>query len=193
MLLPMTSTILCAALLLPRLPPHARRAEAPRATEVPPPQPAEPPTEALADLRGALLNEEEKVTVTYSGSAASRERRVRRTRRPNKEERWQRSPEPAGYRRMSAFCTCDAIDLEEAITALTAFSSFGERLSITSYTDVVHCRFLAAPEDEKKVVRDAFLFPCARPRRLLPTRRRPGWPSLPRLDMSSAPAAQTAR
>ena len=96
--------------------------------------------------------------------AASRERRVRRTRRPNKEERWQRSPEPAGYRRFSAFCTCDAIDLEEAITALTAFSSFGERLSITSYTDVVHCRFLAKPETKnEKVVRDAFLFPCTRP------------------------------
>ena len=51
--------------------------------------------------------------------------------------------------------------------ALTAFSSFGERLSITSYTDVVHCRFLAKPETKnEKVVRDAFLFPCAR--RLLP-------------------------
>ena len=64
MLLPMTSVVLCAAMLLPRLPQGARRAEAPRATEAPVPK----PTEALADLRGALLNEEEKVTVTYSGS-----------------------------------------------------------------------------------------------------------------------------
>ena len=64
MLLPMTSMVLCAAMLLPRLPQGARRAEAPKATEAPAPK----PTEALADLRGALLNEEEKVTVTYSGS-----------------------------------------------------------------------------------------------------------------------------
>ena len=64
MLLPMTSVVLCAAMLLPRLPQGARRAEAPKATEAPAPK----PTEALADLRGALLNEEEKVTVTYSGS-----------------------------------------------------------------------------------------------------------------------------
>ena len=85
------------------------------------------------------------MTVSFIGTAASRERRVRRTVRPNKEERWQNSPEPAGYKRMSAFCTVDSINLEDAIDRLTGFSSFGERLSITSYTDVVHCRFFTKP------------------------------------------------
>jgi uncharacterized Rmd1/YagE family protein len=109
-------------------------------------------------LSGPVLNEEMRVTVSYSGSAASRERRVRRTRRPNKEERWQSSPEPEDYRRMAAFCTFDTIDLEEAITALTNVSAFGETISITSYTDVVHCRF-EATQPGGVVLRDAFLFP----------------------------------
>jgi uncharacterized Rmd1/YagE family protein len=109
-------------------------------------------------LSGPVLNEEMRVTVSYSGSAASRERRVRRTRRPNKEERWQSSPEPEDYRRMAAFCTFDTIDLEEAITALTNVSAFGETISITSYTDVVHCRFKAT-QPGGVVLRDAFLFP----------------------------------
>ena len=114
--------------------------------------------------------------ITYSGSAASRERRVRRTRRPSKEERWQRSSEPAGYSRMSAFCTFDSISLEESISVLTGFSSFSERVSITSYTDVVHARFTSAPRltssvdtkapssprtpaSDGRECRDAFLFP----------------------------------
>ena len=121
-----------------------------------------PPGTKLSDLSGASLNEEERVTVTYSGSAKSRERRVRRTRRPNKEERWQTSSEPVGFRRMSAFCTADTINLEDAVQALTGFSSYGERLSITSYTDVVHCRFQKQSElplSEPPVIRDAFLFP----------------------------------
>lgn len=122
------------------------------------------PVHMLAEIEpapgfsGPVLNEEERVTVSYSGSAASRERRVRRTRRPNKEERWTNSPEPEDYRRMAAFCTFDSIDLEQAITVLTNFSSFGERLSITSYTDVLHCRFFSSAKPDA-TIRDAFLFP----------------------------------
>ena len=81
--------------------------------------------------------------------------------------------EVEGYRRMSAFCLVDSINLEESITALTSFSQFGERLSITSYTDVVHCRFFAEPSGTAGTgeagtgnigsgdsgIRDAFLFP----------------------------------
>lgn len=59
---------------------------------------------------------------------------------------------------MAAFCTFDTIDLEEAITALTNVSAFGETISITSYTDVVHCRF-EATQPGGVVLRDAFLFP----------------------------------
>ena len=157
--------------MLPRLPSPFPRRNVPAITcvEVPP----TPDEKLLAELAGASLNVEERVIVTfetevtYSSSAASRERRVRRTRRPNKEERWQKSPEPEGYGRMSAFCTADSINLEEAITALTGFSDFGERASITSYTDVVHCRFLSQPvaadpsasAPPPTVTRDAFLFP----------------------------------
>ena len=60
--------------------PAVRRAPCANPSAVVAPEP--PPPEPLADLSGATLNEEQKVTVTYSGSAASRERRVRRTRRP---------------------------------------------------------------------------------------------------------------
>lgn len=139
-----------------------------RTPRVPMKMQSSPPTpspltseEVLADLSGARLNEEERVTVTYSGSAASRERRVRRTRRLPKEERWQRSVEPEGYRRMSAYCIVDSINLEDAITVLTSMASFGERVSITSYTDVAHARFTeVGGPTAVPYVRDAFLFPC---------------------------------
>ena len=138
-----------------------------------PPSPSSEPIPAeLADLSGALLNVEERVTVSYSGSAASRERRVRRTKRPSKEERFNLSPEPAGYKRMSAFCTADSINLEEAISTLTnerfvTDRPLARRLAITSYTDVVHCRFFSQPNPDAQanateIIRDAFLFPCAR-------------------------------
>ena len=118
---------------------------------------------------GAMWNEEQKVTVQYLGGAASRQRRVRRTRRPSPEERWRLSAEPAGYRRMSAFCNFATINLESAMELLASdarFRAFGERMSITSYTDVVHCRF-SSPEGSvasagsvtSAGVRDAFLYP----------------------------------
>ena len=162
--------LLATSLLLPRLP-QLRRAPAPQLAA---PAVEFSNTSTLGDLYGVELNEEERVTVSFLGSAASRERRVRRTVRPNKEERWQNSPEPAGYKRMSAFCTVDSINLEDAIDRLTGFSSFGERLSITSYTDVVHCRFFTKPMPQfpslgdetmpppavqQPSIRDAFLFP----------------------------------
>ena len=93
----MAFSLLCVgALVLPRLPSPFPRRNVPAITcvEVPP----TPDEKLLAELAGASLNVEERVMVTfetevtYSSSAASRERRVRRTRRPNKEERWQKSP-----------------------------------------------------------------------------------------------------
>ena len=117
-------------------------------------------------IGGAVLNEELKVTVQYLGSAASRQRRVRRTKRPPPDERWRLSVEPAGYMRMSAFCNFRAINLEDLIDLLegdVSFRRFGERVSITSYTDVVHVRFVS-PEIAlngvtPRLIRDAFLFP----------------------------------
>lgn len=122
------------------------------------------------DADGAVLNFEERVSVYYSGGAKSRERRVRRTRRPNREERWQLSPEPSGYRRMSAFCNVDSIDLERAIESIMTLNKYGRHLAIKSYTDVVHCRFfwkknLTDAEIENMTlmaqydIRDAFVFP----------------------------------
>ena len=98
------------------------------------------------EIGGVVLNEEMQVTVQFLGSAASRQRRVRRTRRPPPEERWRLSAEPAGYRRMSSFCVFDTTNLEELVDKLAGdvgFRQFGERISITSYTDVVHCRFVS--------------------------------------------------
>lgn len=117
------------------------------------------------EIGGAVLNEELYVTVQYLGGAASRQRRVRRTRRPPPEERWRLSAEPAGYLRMSAFCNSSTISLQESIDLIASnvgFRRFGERVAITSYTDVVHCRFTTPPlsDSEQPVVRDAFLFPC---------------------------------
>ena len=40
------------------------------------------------ELGGAILNEDARVTVTYSSGAQGRTRRVRRTTRPTVEERW---------------------------------------------------------------------------------------------------------
>ena len=40
------------------------------------------------DLGGAIMNEENLVTVSYSSGAQGRTRRVRRTTRPPLEERW---------------------------------------------------------------------------------------------------------
>ena len=109
-------------------------------------------------LYGSNALEQERVSVMYSGSAASRERRVRRTRRPPKEERWATSVEPEGYGRFSAFCNFDSISLDDSIQLLTRdpkFAAFGDRLSVTSYTDVVHCRWT----DTEGEYSDAFLFP----------------------------------
>ena len=115
------------------------------------------------EIGGVVLNEELKVMVQYLGGAASRQRRVRRTRRPPPEERWRLSAEPAGYQRMSAFCNYATIDLEAAIDLIAsnqAFRRFGERISITSYSDVVHCRMTSPPvSSAQPIVRDAFLFP----------------------------------
>ena len=114
-----------------------------------------------------VLNEEKTVTVTYTGGATGRTRRVRRATRPPIEERWAQQTadalEEPGYRRMSAFCNFGALNLEAAAELLAAddrFRAFGDRLSVVSYADVVHCRFMKLGDQE---LRDAFLFPCAPP------------------------------
>ena len=64
---------------------------------------------------------------------------------------------PEGYQRMSAFCNFGAFDLEQVTSVLEndeRFRSLGDRLSIVSYTDVVHCRFSAGEQS-----RDAYIFP----------------------------------
>lgn len=117
------------------------------------------------DLGGAVLNEEMKVTISYTGGAKGRTRRVRRARRPPLEERWRQQSDdlPPGYHRMSAYCNFGALNLEAAAEILAVddrFRAFGDRLSVVSYADVVHCRF-TAPESEGEGLDelDAFLFP----------------------------------
>jgi len=119
---------------------------------------------ASEEPMGAIFNEEEKVTVLYSSGAQGRTRRVRRTTRPPKEEQWRKHSaelQPAGYRRITAGCQYGSINLEEVAELMASsdsFRAFGERLSIVSYTEVVHCRFSSssfAPES----VCDAFIFP----------------------------------
>ena len=147
------------------------RAPSPRAEMAPAPASASDPPPGMDDaLYGSNALEQERVSVMYSGSAASRERRVRRTRRPPKEERWATSVEPEGYGRFSAFCNFDSISLDDSIQLLTRdpkFAAFGDRLSVTSYTDVVHCRWLSTFDSAGSpgappgppLIRDAFLFP----------------------------------
>jgi len=111
-----------------------------------------------------VLNEEESVTVYYLGGSESRKRRVRRSSRPPPEERWRQSASDynaaSDYEtgRMSAYCTYLAIDLEDAVRRLESrdeFRIFGERATITSYSDVVHCSFYSSAAG----IRDAFIFP----------------------------------
>ena len=67
-----------------RTAPHLeRRAQAVRMTPIEVYEVTEP-----EDLGGAIMNEENKVTVSYSSGAQGRTRRVRRTTRPPLEERW---------------------------------------------------------------------------------------------------------
>ncbi len=136
------------------------------------------------ELGGAELNEELRVTVSYSSGAQGRASRVRRTPRPPLEELWRQSSlrldatTELDYRRMSAYCNSACVRLEDAISLLErerAFSAFGEKISIVSYADVVHARFsTTVPGDTAAVgeevcetetsetcviYRDAFLFP----------------------------------
>lgn len=68
-------------------------------------------------LGGAELNEEVRLSVQYLGGPASRQRRVRRTKRQSREERWRQSSLAyrEGHSRMSAFCSFDTLDLEGAV------------------------------------------------------------------------------
>lgn len=125
-----------------------------------------PSTDAYATedlIEENVLNEEMTVTVSYIGGAKGRTRRVRRTRRPPIEERWAQETaealEQPGYQRMSAFCNFGALNLESAAELLALddrFREFGDRLSVVSYADVLHCRFTSAVGAYE---RDAFLFP----------------------------------
>lgn len=120
------------------------------------------------ELGGACLNEELCVTVSYSSGPKGRQSRVRRTRRPPIDELWETSlaevGDELGYQRMSAFCNYASINLEAALSAMESdqgFRAFGERISIVSYADVVHARFLPfLPTGPRSPdVRDAFIFP----------------------------------
>ena len=62
---------------------------------------------------------------------------------------------------MSAFCNFGSLSLEgvsELMATSDRFRAFGDRLSVVSYTDVVHCRF-SSSEAADESVRDAFFFP----------------------------------
>ena len=62
---------------------------------------------------------------------------------------------------MSAFCNFETLSLEglsELMATSDRFRAFGDRLSVVSYTDVVHCRFSSSDAADKSV-RDAFFFP----------------------------------
>jgi uncharacterized Rmd1/YagE family protein len=136
----------------------------------------EPDPELDLEIDGPSLNEELTVSVQYLGGADSRQRRVRRTNRPPAEERWRLSTEEATdgsgnyiYRRMSAFCNYASIDVEAAIDLIAnneAFRRFGDSISITSYSDVVHVRMTSPPTSAtasttamRSIVRDAYLLP----------------------------------
>ncbi len=118
-----------------------------------------PPVVDEAMLGAARLNEELRVTVTYSSGPQGRARRVRRTKRPSLEERWRSSAaDIAGFSRMSAFCNFGSINLEEAVGVLEReerLRAFGERISIVAYADVVRARWTDSAGEHI----DAFLFP----------------------------------
>jgi len=82
--------------------------------------PTDNPAPADTPYFGAELNEELRLSVQYLGGPASRQRRVRRTKRPSREERWRQSSLAyrEGHMRMSSFCSFNSIDLELAIELL---------------------------------------------------------------------------
>ena len=69
---------------------------------------------------------------------------------------------------MSTFCQARAVDCEAAVESVETderFRDFGERISIVSYTDVVHVRFLDGRDRQLSDggsggrISDAFIFP----------------------------------
>lgn len=67
------------------------------------------------------------------------------------------------FQRMSAFCKFASLNLEdlaELMVNADVLRPFGERLSIVSYTDVLHCRFISSQDSQPTTsIRDAFFFP----------------------------------
>ncbi|EOD07720.1 hypothetical protein EMIHUDRAFT_218258 [Emiliania huxleyi CCMP1516] len=113
------------------------------------------------DLGGPSLNEELRLSVQYLGGPASRQRRVRRTKRPPPEERWRQSALAwrEGHGRCSSYCSFMSIDLDSAIELLEKserWRAFGQKLSIVSYADVAGPVSFVLIRREQ---RDAFLFP----------------------------------